>query len=226
MPSEVTLYNRDCLEAMKEMPDKAFDLAIVDPVYDISENALCPGKEISTTGVRRKGVEQARKLATQEVVNEKYFQELFRVSKHQIIWGENYFQSLIPIRGRIIWDKCNDTSTFSNAEIAACSFIEGVRIFRYMWNGMIQENMGRNKEIRNHPFQKPVALYKWILNKYAPPQSLPGAYKILDTHLGSGSIAIACYDMGFDLIGFEIDKQYFDGAVKRLENHKRQMTFL
>lgn len=220
MPSEIKLYNQDCMEAMKQMPDKAFDLAIVDPVYDLPVNSLCPGAEISTTGIRRKGIEQARKLAKQDVVGEEYFKEIFRVSKEQIIWGENYFQSFIPIVGRIVWDKKNDESTFSNCEIAACSLIKGVRIFRYTWNGMLQENM-KKKEIRNHPFQKPTALYRWLLNRYAPPQA-----KILDTHLGSGSIAIACYDMGFDLTGYEIDKDYFDAATKRLENHKKQITFI
>ncbi len=219
MPN-IKLYNQDCLEAMKQMPDKAFDLAIVDPVYDIPTNMLCPGSEVSTTGVRRKGIEQARKLSKQEVVGEEYFKQLFRVSKEQIIWGENYFQSFIPIVGRIVWDKKNDESTFSNCEIAACSLIKGVRIFRYLWNGMLQENM-KNKEIRNHPFQKPVALYHWLLKKYAEPEMT-----ILDTHLGSGSIAIACHDMCHDLTAFEIDKDYYDGAVKRLENHKRQMTFI
>jgi site-specific DNA-methyltransferase (adenine-specific) len=119
----------------------------------------------------------------------------------------------------IVWDK-NNFANYADGELAYTSLKTALRIFKYTWNGMLQEKM-RNKEIRIHPTQKPVDLYAWVLRNYAPPKA-----KILYTHLGSGSIAIACYDMGFDLIAYEIDKDYYDMAVNRLENHKKQLTFL
>ena len=216
MRSNIQIFNEDCMTAMAKMKDNEFDLAIVDPVYDLDTNYLCPGSNISTTGVKRNHIKSARKLSKQEVVGIDYFSELRRISKDQIIWGINYFEYPVGICGRIIWDKKNDKSTFSNCEIAACSKIKGVRIFRYMWNGMLQENM-KDKEIRIHPFQKPVALYKWILEKYTNPSD-----KILDTHGGSMSLAIACWDMCHDLTAYEIDKDYYNDAIARLERHKAQ----
>lgn len=130
-------------------------------------------------------------------------------------------EHLSPKMGWIFWDKDNGSNGFSDGELAYTSFDKGLRMFKYTWNGMIQKNMGNKKEIRFHPTQKPTDLYRWLLKNYAKPND-----KILDTHLGSGSIAIACYDMGFDLTGYEIDKEYFDAAVKRLENHKKQLTFI
>lgn len=217
MPSEIKLFNEDCLPAMRKMKDKEFDLAIVDPPYfEEYGKEIYPGSAISTTGVVRHRYESKH----WDVPTQEYFDQLRRVSNHQIIWGFNYYDCNFIGSGRIIWDKVNDDSNFSKAEIAYCSTHKSVQMFRFMWNGMLQGNM-KNKEIRIHPTQKPCELYRWLLKHYAPPQA-----KILDTHLGSGSIAIACYDMGFDLTGFEIDKQYFDNAVKRLENHKKQLTFI
>ncbi len=218
MPSEIKLFNQDCVEAMKQMPDKAFDLAIVDPPYFSECKSECfAGSEISSTGIRRGAFRH--KIKEWSVPDQEYFDELRRVSAHQIIWGINYYEAKFMGSGRIVWDKRNDGSSFSNCELAFCSMFKGVRIFRHRWNGMIQE--GGVREIRIHPTQKPVALYRWLLKHYAPPMA-----RILETHLGSGSIAIACYDMGLDLTGFEIDKDYFDAAVKRLENHKKQLTFI
>ncbi len=117
-----------------------------------------------------------------------------------------------------MWDKKNDASTFSDGEIAYCSLINTVKFFRFMWNGMLQENMG-NKEIKIHPTQKPVALYKWLLQNYAKPGD-----KIFDSHLGSASSAIAAYDLGFDFTGCELDLDYFEASVKRFEKHKAQMS--
>lgn len=145
-----------------------------------------------------------------------------RVSKNQIIFGANHFISKIPFDSScwIVWDKDNgDGSGYADCELAWTSFKTAVRRLRHRWAGMLQEYMGDKKEIRIHPTQKPVSLYKWLLKNYAKQGD-----KILDTHLGSGSIAIACYDMGFDLTGYEIDKDYYDGAVKRIEHHKKQIT--
>jgi site-specific DNA-methyltransferase (adenine-specific) len=205
------ITNEDNMALMARYPGKYFDLAIVDPPYmDKWAQTFAPGAKISTTGVKR----DTRGFKHWEVPNKKYFDELFRISEHQIIWGCQYYEGLIPFTGRIIWDKKNDSSTFSKAEIAACDILYGVQMFRYKWNGMLQENM-KNKEIRIHPTQKPVALYKWLLSRYAKPGD-----KILDTHLGSGSIAIACHDLGFDLSACELDKDYFDAAMKRIRDHQ------
>lgn len=200
MASDIKLFHGNCMEAMKQMPDKAFDLAIVDPPYR-DENQ-------PTQDMRRSG---SMKSLTGRPSKE-YFLELKRVSKEQIIWGANNFE-LPQFKGFLVWDKVLPFDfTMSMAEIAA--FSEGLstvsKIHRFRVVGA---------ENRIHPTQKPVELYAWVLRNYAKEGD-----KILDTHLGSGSIAIACYDMGFDLTGYEIDKDYYDSAVKRLENHKKQLT--
>jgi site-specific DNA-methyltransferase (adenine-specific) len=205
------------MEAMAQMPDKAFELAIVDPPYF---------KGVATEGFYggakwKQGTALARRYKTitqwdDNIPDESYFKELYRVSQNQIVWGVNYYSKFIHDVGRIIWDKKNDYSTFSKAEIASCSLFDSVQIFRYTWNGMIQENM-LNKENKIHPTQKPVALYKWLLTNYAKPGD-----RILDTHLGSGSIAIACYDLGYDLEGYEIDLEYYNAATARFDAHTRQ----
>jgi len=214
----ITAFNSDCLEAMRSMKDNEFDLAIVDPMYIMPENYLIPGSNVSTTGVKRRNNAQAKKLSKLEPTGYDFYYELSRVSKHQIIWGINYYPFAGEVPGRVVWDKKNDASTFSNAEIASCSKIKGVRIFRYLWNGMLQENM-RDKEQRIHAFQKPVKLYEWLLMNYAKQGD-----KILDTHGGSFSHAIACHNLGFDLTIFEIDKDYFDAGMKRLAQHQQQLT--
>lgn len=217
MSSNIQLFNEDCMPAMAKMKDKQFDLAIVDPPYFSGPDKLGYfGAEYSQTKVKRQNY---KILGDWTVPKQNYFDEILRVSKEQIIWGFNYFRIMNLGSGRIIWDKKNDHSTFSKCEIAYNSKHEHVSLFRFMWNGMLQENMGRNKEIRIHPTQKPCELYRWLLKNYAKPND-----KILDTHLGSGSIAIACYDMGFDLVGYEIDESYFEAASKRLDNHKKQLT--
>jgi site-specific DNA-methyltransferase (adenine-specific) len=150
------------------------------------------------------------------IPDKEYFQELKRVSENQILWGGNFFiQHLENTPCFIVWDKDN-SGNFADCELAWTSFGTAVRKFKYRWNGMLQENMAC-KEIRIHPTQKPVALYHWLLTNYAKP-----GQTILDTHLGSGSIAIACWDMGYSLTGYEIDQEYFDAAVKRIENHIKQ----
>lgn len=203
-----TLHNVDCVEYMRGLPDKEFDLAIVDPPYfDVSleKNYLSPGSKISTTGVKR----HTANFNTWQKPTQEYFSELKRVSAHQIIWGSNYYIGIDLPTGRLVWDKQCDESSFSDGEIASCSLIKSVRFFRYRWNGMLQGDM-KNKEIRIHPNQKPVKLYEWILSTYAKP-----GWRILDTHLGSGSHAIACNNLGFELTACEIDKTYFNGACSR-----------
>ncbi len=203
------------MEALKEMSDNQFDLAIVDPPYfkGMGRSNFYGASRKNKVGKREyKDIE----CWDNGIPNEEYFEELTRVSKNQIIWGINYFSSHSKTSGRIIWDKKNDSSTFSKAEIASCSLMNSVQVFRYRWNGMIQEDM-KNKEVKIHPTQKPVALYKHLLRTYAKPGE-----KILDTHLGSGSIAIACHDLGFDLVGYELDKHYFDAASSRVIEHQKQ----
>ena len=145
------------------------------------------------------------------------------MSKNQIIWGANHFIERIPNANSscwIVWDKDNGESDFADCELAYCSFKTSVRKVKIRWNGLLQQDM-KNKETRIHPTQKPVALYKWILNKYAKQGD-----KILDTHLGSGSIAIACHDLEYDLTACELDKEYYDAAIKRINNHKKQLKLL
>lgn len=209
---------------MARYSDKYFDLAIVDPpYYSGPEKRLYYGSKINKLNIRRvnyKPIENSWTVPTDE-----FFNELFRVSKNQIIWGCNYYAQYIPHVGRIVWNKVNGESSFSDCEIASCSLHDSVRLFSFMWNGMLQGsdfkgNMQGNKELnekRIHPTQKPVALYKFILDKYAKKGD-----RILDTHLGSGSIAIACHDYGFDLTSCELDSYYFESAKERIDNHTLQ----
>jgi site-specific DNA-methyltransferase (adenine-specific) len=207
----VELLNIDCLTYMATLPDKAFDLAIVDPIYGVNESAH---RTHLGSNKLAKTKEYHHAIWAQKQTGPEYFKELFRVTKNQIIWGGNYF-GLPGSRCWIVWDK-NNSADFADAELAYTSFDSSVRIFKYTWNGMLQENM-KDKEDRIHPTQKPIALYKWLLKNYATPDM-----KIIDTHLGSGSSAIAAYDFGCDFVGTEIDKDYYDAAVKRFNIHKMQ----
>ena len=211
---KITYINGDCMEYMKTIPDKYFDLAICDPPYfkGVAEEGFY-GAKISGSGVTR--LRSKSKHWDTGIPDQKYYNELLRVSKHQIIWGCNYYEFLQPA-GRIVWDKENDTSTFSNCELASISLINSVKIFRCMWNGMLQHDM-KNKESRIHPTQKPVALYKWLLKNYAKQGDL-----ILDTHVGSASSLVACHDMGFDAVGFELDVDYYKASKQRLEDFMAQ----
>lgn len=217
-------YNRDCMEAMREFPDKYFDLAVVDPPYGIGVMSMTYTNE-GTERCYGYSVAKRRDYKAQGEWDIKpgpeYFTELFRVSRAQIIWGGNYFSEMLPpSKGFICWDKrCNDkmVNSFSDCEMAWISPGLGVaRMFRYVWNGMLQGDMAQ-KEERFHPTQKPAALYNWIFQNYAKP-----GYKILDTHLGSGSSRIAAHDAGLDFIGFEIDKDYFEKQEARFLQHTAQ----
>lgn len=211
---KVRLFNCDCMNFMKEIPDNYYELAIVDPPYfDKANNPGYFGADYSSIGVRRRkyGIAKVWKKP-----DEKYFRELLRVSKNQIIWGINYYPVIKDLgSGRIIWDKVKDQTTFSKAEIAFCSMIDSVNLFRYKWNGMLQQDMF-TKEVKIHPTQKPVALYRWLLTNYAKQGN-----KIFDSHGGSFSSACACLDLGFEFDGCELDKDYFKSACDRLDNHNQ-----
>ena len=224
--AQISIYNEDCLQALKAMADKQFDLAIVDPPYGIGASAdsrVGGSYTVNLGGVKKKVAAKAYTPKDWDFSKPtiEYWNELRRVSKNQIVWGGNYFASnLEDTPCWLVWNKRNGENNNADCELAWTSFKTAVRMFDWKWNGMLQQNM-KNKEDRIHPTQKPVALYKWILENYAEKGS-----KILDTHLGSGSIAIACWDMGYDLTAYEVDKEYFDNACKRLETHKAQLTLL
>jgi site-specific DNA-methyltransferase (adenine-specific) len=197
---KIELTNEDNMELMARYPDNYFDLAIVDPPYGINITSECMGG--------RKTIKPNKtKTWDSETPTKNYFDELFRVSKNQIIWGGNYFE--LPVsRYFSIWDKGD---TMYGRDFAECEFAwvrsGGTRIYK----------LNPNQLERIHPTQKPVALYKWLLDKYAKDGD-----KILDTHLGSGSIAIACHEYGFELTACELDKEYYDKAVERIKNHVSQ----
>ena len=205
----INLNLGDCMEAMAAMPDNAYDLAVVDPPYgigrDFQTSTICKNPKHNRKSFIKKGWDS-------ETPNREYFDELFRVSQNQIVWGANYFTEYLPkSMGWIFWDKGQDLS-MSDGELAFTSFNKALR----------RKKINRcelTKEGTIHPTQKPVALYKWILKNYAKPGD-----KIIDTHGGSMSIAIACHDMGFDLDLWEIDPDYYRDGVKRFEQHKRQTS--
>ena len=204
-------YNKDCMEGMKEIPDKYFDLAIVDPPYGIGID----GQRLSVSkNPKHNRKHHAQKKWDSQIPEREYFKELFRVSKNQIIWGGNYFVKHLEkgTKGWIIWDKGQHGLTMSDAELAYSSFQTPTRVkvinrVELMIDGTI------------HPTQKPVKLYHWLLNNYAKEGD-----KILDTHVGSASSLIACHDMGFEYLGFELDEDYYRMAAERLEAHKAQLS--
>lgn len=206
------IYNQDCMEAMKEMSDNQFDLAIVDPPYGI-------GDFRNTKSFKHhKNIDWNNNIPSKE-----YFTELTRVSKNRIIFGVNYYGKYVEDVGRIVHDKTGGgkrkgVTNLSDCDIASHSFGVNMKIFHYVSIGnVIGKTIDWENQMRWHPCQKPIALYEWLLMKYAKEGD-----KILDTHLGSGSIAIACHNLGFDFTGYEIDKEYFEAANKRIEQHKQQ----
>lgn len=211
----------DCLQIMREKPDKYFDITIADPPYFSGpERRGFYGSRVSKIGVHRDyPISPSWEMPSAEVFN-----EIERVSKHFIIWGCNYFPEICFPVGRIVWDKVNGRTSFSDCELAATNCHKSTRMVRYMWNGMMQgksieegATMQGNKalnERRIHPTQKPVLLYKWLLTKYAKPGD-----RIYDPFLGSGSSRIAAYDLGMDFEGCEINKTYFDLQNKRFDEH-------
>ena len=205
------ITNEDNMELMARYEDNYFDLAIVDPPYGINE-----GKKSRGMGTCAMAGNYNVKDWDSEIPSAEYFNELKRVSKNQIIWGANYMtEFLTPSMGWIFWDK-DSSGDFSDGELAYTSFKKGLRKVKVAWMGMRQYDM-KNKEVRIHPTQKPIRLYEWLLQNYAKEGD-----KILDTHLGSGSIAIACHNMKYDLTACELDKEYYDKAMKRLKEHTAQ----
>lgn len=222
--SNSEVFNEDCMQVMARYPDKYFDLAVVDPPYGIGVHKMNytksgPRIEGRKTQARRRDYRNTGEWDTKP--GTEYFAELQRVSKQQIIWGGNYFSDMLPpSKGFVVWDKrCSAemSNDFADCELAWISTGLGVaRVFRYVWNGMLQGNM-RNKEERFHPTQKPTALYEWLLTKYAKPGD-----KILDTHMGSQSSRIAAYRLGLDYVGAELDPEYFKLGNERFERETAQ----
>ncbi|WP_396179538.1 DNA methyltransferase [Flavobacterium sp.] len=222
MKNEV--FNMDCIEGMKQYPDNYFELAIVDPPYGI--NADKAQNKAAESRIKAQGKSKAGRGWKQykqtewdnDIPKKNYWDELFRVSKNQIVWGGNYMtEYLKPSMGWIFWDKGQREFSLADGELAWSSFDKAIRVFD-MSRG---EALAKNNEGggRFHPTQKPVKLYKWQLQNYAKKGD-----KILDTHLGSGSSRIAAYDMGFEFIGFELDKDYFKASEKRFQQHIAQLT--
>jgi len=212
----IELLNVDCIEYMKTVPDKHFDLAIVDPPY---------GLDWTGTGFKKKNIQERNLVKVQEweasPPDESYFNELKRVSKDQIIWGGNYFLDYLGFcKVPLIWDKGTGDNTFADGELGWTSFKTGtLRIFRHQWCGAFKDSERGIKA--QHPTQKPIALYRWCLHRFAKE-----GMKILDTHGGSMSSAIACHGMGFDMVLCEIDKQYYDAGVKRYNDAIKQLKLL
>jgi site-specific DNA-methyltransferase (adenine-specific) len=205
----ITLYNMDCMELLKNTEDNYYDLAIVDPPYGYRTE--------KTKNINFRQDNKKWNIAP----SDKYFDELQRVSKNQIIWGGNYFSYLWKDiqRGFVIWNKDNPLKNFSNIELAWTSFDLLPQYYYYAWGGLADGIKGRNKkQKRIHPTQKPVKLYEWLLQNYAKEGD-----KILDTHLGSGSIAIACNRLKYELTACELDSEYFEASVKRYKEQTAQI---
>ena len=209
----IELLNIDCMEYMATQPDKAFDLAIVDPPYGIgaSEKNSTDKKQCSKSAAESKKYGEQR--WDDEIPGDDYFNELIRVSKKQVVWGANFFGLK---GGYLFWDKVVTMPTYSRGEVAWLSWKNSIDYHKYEWHGMIQGDM-KNKEHRIHPTQKPVKLYEWLLTNYAKP-----GQRILDTHAGSMSSVIACHYFGCDIVACEIDKDYFNAGKIRVENETKQ----
>ena len=209
------ITNEDNMQLMARYEDNYFDLAIVDPPYGGND-------AIGLKDNKKKGKQATKrtnyKLFNNAAPNVEYFNELKRVSKNQIIWGVNFYKNYDLSGGRLCWDKKG--TAFGRAELAYLSMTKSVNICEIIWNGMLQYDM-KNKETRIHPTQKPVKLYEWLLMNYAKEGD-----KILDTYLGSGSIAIACHNLGYDLTACELDKEYYEASLKRINQHKAQLRLI
>jgi len=207
----LTITNEDNMLLMARYPDNYFDLAIVDPPYGIGAD------KAQNAGGEKWGYKEYKKTDwDNSIPSAEYFKELFRVSKNQIVWGGNYMTEFLhPSMGWIIWDKGQRGFSLADGEMAWTSFNKAMRIFEFSRAGCIKSNNTMIEKF--HPTAKPFELYKYCLEKYAKQGD-----KILDTHLGSGSIAIACHDYGFELTACELDKEYFDKAMQRINNHVAQ----
>ena len=213
---KITITNEDNMLLMARYPDNYFDLAIVDPPYGIDFSNFNRTNKTSD-GTRVKSNKYKNSNWDDSIPKDEYFIELIRVSKNQIVWGGNYFPILWGngCKGFIFWYKGNPVPNFADGELAYTSFNKVAKQFDFRYYGALQGKTSADNKI--HPTQKPIELYKWILDKYAKQGD-----KILDTHLGSGSIAIACHDYGFELTACELDKEYYDKAIQRIKNHISQ----
>ena len=206
---ESGFYNMDCMDGMAQFPDKFFELAIVDPPYNIvSQQKRGIGSRIDVTGKMNEW--------NHEKPPQEYYDELFRVSQHQIVWGANNF-SMPASEYFIVWDKMQTVDNFASAEYAWTNCKAPAKVFRYSIHSLMRDRKAEYGKI--HPTQKPIALYKWLLSNYAKPGD-----KILDTHVGSASSLIACHQMGFEYWGFELDADYFKAATERLNKVKAQVS--
>jgi site-specific DNA-methyltransferase (adenine-specific) len=209
------ITNEDNMLLMARYEDNYFDLAIVDPPYGIDADI----KNNTNKKQSKKSASKSKKYGEQvwdsAIPTDDYFKELKRVSKKQIVWGANFFNLQ---GGMLYWHKQVTMPTYSQGELAWLSWLNKIDFVDIAWHGMIQHDM-KNKEVRIHPTQKPVKLYEWLLINYAKEGD-----KILDTHLGSGSIALACHNFNFDLTACELDTEYYNAAMKRLKQHQQQLT--
>ena len=209
----MNITNEDNMELMARYEDNYFDLAIVDPPYGIGAGS----KKFINRNTANKNAEKFYKDNDWDIAPSiKYFKELKRISKKYIIWGGNYFTNLLePSRCYIVWDKKTGDNSYADCELALTNIDGNAKIYTKFWLGA----HANNGTPRIHPTEKPIQLYEWLLMNYAKEGD-----KILDTHLGSGSIAIACHNLGYDLTACELDKEYFVAAMKRIEQHKAQLT--
>jgi site-specific DNA-methyltransferase (adenine-specific) len=208
---KITITNEDAMELMSRYPNKHFNLGIIDPPYGIGED----GSKNHTRGKLAKSFDYVGYVGGDMMPPDKeYFKELFRVCENVIIWGANHFIENLPTQNSscwLVWDKLNGETDFADCELAWASFKTTVRAFRFRWQGMLQGDM-KNKESRIHPNQKPVALYDWVLKTYAKKTD-----KILDTHHGSGSLAISSHKYGCELVACDKDKHYYDQSFDRFK---------
>jgi site-specific DNA-methyltransferase (adenine-specific) len=206
---KIKIYNCDNMELLKQTPDNYYELSIVDPPYGYGK------KETQILNFRQKEQHRDWNIAP----DQKYWDELFRVSKNQIVWGGNYFPYIWGFGGRcfIYWHKGNPVDNFADGELAWTSFDKNAKQFDFRYYGNLEGNSSTSEKF--HITQKPRQLYNWLLDNYAKEGD-----KILDTHLGSGSIALACHDRGFELTACELDKEYYEAAIKRIQNYTAQQT--
>lgn len=221
-----TVFNEDCMTVMARYPNKYFDLAVVDVPYGLDE---ANGKNASRNKGFGVGNTKSKKITfskdygvkhwDKQAPDKKYFDELIRVSKNQIVWGANHFISRLPYDSScwLVWDKDNGESDFADCELAWTSFKKAVRKYKFRWNGLLQQDM-KNKEKRVHPTQKPVGLYDWIFTRFAE-----NNMKVLDTHLGSGSSRIAAHKHNLEFVGCEIDAEYFAAQEARFKEFTSQL---
>jgi site-specific DNA-methyltransferase (adenine-specific) len=214
----IKITNEDNMELMARYENNHFDLAIVDPPYGIGFGAFNRTNKASD-GTRVKADKYKNSNWDDGIPDETYFKELFRVSKNQIIWGGNYFPFIWGYGGKgfIYWHKGNPVPNFADGELAWTSFNKVAKQFNYRYYGNLEGNTSASE--KHHPTQKPIALYEWLLMNYAKEGD-----KILDTHLGSGSIALACHNLNYNLTACELDTEYYNAAIKRLKEHQQQLT--